>query len=65
MQLAVLLPIIAQYGLPVAQQIVTWIESGKTDVTAADLQLLADLGKKKASEYLADAGGAPLAPKSP
>ena len=64
MPIATVVQLIVSYGLPLTQQIVSWIESGKTEVTAADLQILADLGKKKASDYLAEAGGAP-APKAP
>jgi hypothetical protein len=57
-----ILAAVLQYGpeiLPAIQQIVTWIEGNKTAVTSADINLLVQLGSKKSSDYLADAGGAP------
>ena len=35
------------------------MESGKTDVTAADLALLIKLSTKPSAQYLAEAGGPP------
>jgi len=60
-----ILAAVLQYGpdiLPAIQQIVSWIEGSKTAVTAADIQLLVQLGSKKSADYLAAAGGVP-APK--
>lgn len=63
MPVAAIVAAVLQYGpdiLPAIQQLVTWIEGGKTTVTAADLTLLAQLGSKKSSDYLTAAGGPPV-----
>lgn len=51
--------LIAQYGPSVVgllQQCISWIESGKTEVTAADLEVLAKLANKTSTDYLIAAG---------
>jgi hypothetical protein len=50
-----LLQLLVAYGpavLPLIQQIVSWIEAGKTTVSTADMAQLVALGQKKASDYL-------------
>lgn len=59
MPIAQILALIATYGppiIPVVQQIVQWIEGGKTTVTSADLALLATMGQTKSTDFLASAG---------
>lgn len=51
--------LIAQYGPSVVgllQQCTAWIESGKTEVTAADLEVLVKLANKTSTDYLIAAG---------
>lgn len=54
--------LVAQYGLPFVQQIVAWVETPNKTVTSADLQILAGLASKSSADYLAAAGGPPVAP---
>lgn len=48
--------LLAQYGLPLAQQIFEWVKAGKTDVTADDFALLVKLSEYRSSDSLAAAG---------
>lgn len=58
MEIALLIPLITQVGLPLAIQIVQLIES-KTTVTSADLTaLVAKYGTMTADQYLAAAKAA-------
>lgn len=55
MPIATIIGLIASYGpdvIPLVQQVVAWVESGKTTVTSADLAILAGFGSKKAAAYL-------------
>ena len=59
MPTAQVIALIAQYGPSVVgllQQCISWIESGKTEVTAADLEVLAKLANKTSTDYLIAAG---------
>ena len=63
-----ILSAVLTYGpevLPLIQQIPAWIESGKSPVTSADIDILVKLGAKTSSDYLTAAGGAPVVPKAP
>lgn len=67
MPIATILTLIGQYGptiIPMVQQLVAWAEGGKTAVTSADLDVLNKLCTKSAADYLASAGGPPVAPKA-
>lgn len=67
MPIATIIALVTTYGpdvLPVIQQIVAWIEGGKTTITSADIAQLVAFGSRKSSDYLAAAGGAPT-PKAP
>ena len=64
MPIVTVIAMLAQYGpaiLPLVQQVVAWTEGGKTTVTSADINLLVELGRKSSADYLAAAGGAPVA----
>jgi hypothetical protein len=56
MPIATVIQLIATYGIPVVQQIVTWYESGKTTVSSADLATLATLSQYRSADALAAAG---------
>jgi len=59
MPLIQILALIAQYGpsiLPLVHEVMTWSESGKKTVTAADIQTLIDLGKRTSADYLKEQG---------
>lgn len=56
MPIATIITLLAQYGLPVVQQIVTWYESGKTTVSSADLATLATLSQYTSAASLTAAG---------
>jgi hypothetical protein len=63
MPIATIISLLTTYGpdvLPVIQQIATWIESGKTTVSAADISTLVAFGAKNSAAYLTAAGGAPV-----
>lgn len=63
MPIATIIGLITTYGpdiLPVVQQIIAWIESGKTTVSAADIETLVAFGAKNSAAYLQAAGGAPV-----
>jgi len=65
MPLAALLPLIIQYGLPLAQSIWTKIQSGK-DVTQADWDELNQIANQTAASHLASAvAKAAIDPKDP
>lgn len=52
---------VLKYGpavVPLISDIVTMINSNKTEVTAEDFARLVELGSKKAADYLADAQAA-------
>lgn len=48
--------LLVQFGLPLTQQIFTWVQSGKTEVTPADFELLVTLGKYRSADSLTAAG---------
>lgn len=59
MSTAAILTLIATYGpsiVPLIQQCITWIEAGKTTVTAADLQILSDFANKTSADFLKGTG---------
>lgn len=56
MPLATVIQLLAQYGLPLTQQIFAWVKSGKTEVTAEDFEVLAKLSAYRSADSLAAAG---------
>ncbi len=51
---AAILALVLQYGpqvLPLIQQLTAWVKENKTEVTAADLDILIAFGKAKASDF--------------
>ncbi len=56
MPIATVIALIAQVGLPLAQQLIAMWEGGKTTVSAADIQVLIDYGKHTSAASLAAAG---------
>lgn len=48
--------LLLQYGLPLTQQIMTWVQSGKTTVTPEDFQVLVTLSQYRSADSLAAAG---------
>ncbi len=53
---AVIAQLLAQFGIPLTQQIYTWIHEGKTVVTDADWALLTTLSQYRSADSLAAAG---------
>lgn len=59
MSTATILALVTQYGpgvVGIVQQLVAWIESGKTTVTADELAKLAALGQYTSTQSLANLG---------
>lgn len=56
MSVAVVAQLLAQFGLPLTQQIFQWVQAGKTAVTADDWALLVTLSQYRSSDSLAAAG---------
>lgn len=56
MPIATVVALLAQYGLPLTQQIFEWVKAGKTDVTPADFALLVTLGQYRSADALTAAG---------
>lgn len=56
MPIATVIALISQVGLPLAQQLISMWESGKSTVSAADLQVLIDYGKQTSADSLKAAG---------
>jgi hypothetical protein len=56
MPLATVITLLAQYGLPLTQQIFTWVNSGKTTVTSEDWEQLVKLGQYRSTDALTAAG---------
>lgn len=56
MPVAVVVQLLAQFGLPLTQQIFSWVQSGKTTVTADDFDVLVKLAAYRSSDSLAAAG---------
>ena len=56
MPLSTVIALLAQYGIPLTQQIFTWVNSGKTTVTAEDWEQLVKLGQYRSNDALAAAG---------
>jgi hypothetical protein len=48
--------LLAQFGLPLTQQIYTWIHEGKTVVTPDDFDALVKMGQYRSVDSLAAAG---------
>lgn len=53
---AIIAQLLAQFGLPLTQQIFTWIKEAKTDVTPADFDQLMKLAQYRSADSLAAAG---------
>ncbi len=56
MPIATFVQLLAQFGLPLTQQIFLWLQAGKTDVTAADFDALVKLSQYRSLDSLAAAG---------
>ena len=56
MNAVVLAQLLAQFGLPLTQQIYTWIHEGKTTVTDADWAVLSALAQYRSADSLKAAG---------
>jgi len=56
MPIATVVQLLAQFGLPLTQQIFQWLQAGKTDVTAADFEALVKLSQYRSLDSLAAAG---------
>ena len=56
MPIAVVAQLLAQFGLPLAQQIFAWVQAGKTTVTAEDFATLVTLSQYRSADSLAAAG---------
>ena len=59
MNTAAILALVAQYGpgvIGIVQQLVAWVEGGKTTVTAAELAQLTVLGQYTSTQSLAAIG---------
>ncbi len=56
MPIATVVALLAQFGLPLTQQIFAWVQSGKTSVSPDDFALLAKLGQYRSDDALAAAG---------
>lgn len=56
MPLSTVIALLAQYGLPLTQQIFTWVNAGKTTVTSEDWDQLVKLGQYRSNDALAAAG---------
>jgi len=53
---AIVAQLLAEFGLPLTQQIYTWIKEGKATVTAEDWALLTTLSQYRSADSLAAAG---------
>jgi hypothetical protein len=56
MPVATVITLLAQYGLPLTQQIFEWVKAGKTDVTPEDFAELVKLSQYRSADSLAAAG---------
>lgn len=56
MPVAVVVQLLAQFGLPLTQQIFAWVQSGKTTVTPEDFDVLVKLAQYRSADALAAAG---------
>lgn len=56
MPLATVVQLLAQFGLPLTQQIFAWYSSGKTTVTPEDFATLMTLGQYRSTDSLTAAG---------
>lgn len=56
MSAAVVAQLLAQFGLPLTQQIYIWVKEGKTEVTEADWAVLTALSQYRSADALAAAG---------
>ena len=56
MPIAVLVPLLTQFGLPLTQQIYAWIQAGKTTVTPEDFATLVALSQYRSTDALTAAG---------
>lgn len=56
MSAAIIAQLLAQYGLPLTQQIYLWVKENKTVVTPEDWALLETLAKYRSRDALAAAG---------
>lgn len=48
--------LLVQFGLPLTQQIYTWVQSGKTSVSPEDFAALVTLSQYRSADALAAAG---------
>lgn len=53
---AIIAQLLVQFGLPLTQQIYTWIKDGKQTVTTEDWALLITLSQYRSADSLAAAG---------
>lgn len=56
MPLAIVVQLLAQFGLPLTQQIFEWYKAGKIDVTPDDFAMLEKLAAYRSADSLAAAG---------
>lgn len=56
MSVALIAQLLAQFGLPLTQQIYLWMKEGKTEVTQADFDILIKLSQYRSADSLAAAG---------
>ncbi len=53
---AIIAQLLAQFGVPLTQQIFAWIQAGKATVTPDDFALLIKLGQYRSTDALTAAG---------
>lgn len=56
MPIATVISLLVSVGLPLTQQIFTWLAAGKTTVTADDMALLVSLAQYRSTDALSAAG---------
>ncbi len=56
MDFALAVKLLAEFGIPLTQQIIAWTHEGKTSMTPEDMAILAKLGQYRSSDALAAAG---------
>jgi hypothetical protein len=56
MPLATIIQLLAQFGLPLTQQIYVWVKEGKNEVTPEDFAALVKLSQYRSADSLAAAG---------
>lgn len=56
MPVAIVVQLLTQFGLPLAQQVFAWVQAGKTTVTPEDFAVLVTLSQYRSSDALTAAG---------